>query len=221
MTFTNFSDILTYTAPVFLSISIVIGLFYYKFIKSEMRFLLLYLLMCLFIDVASRIAGEYYNNNLIFIVIFGFLELLFFTLYYQIYFFKRIVWSYALSSSIGLVYIAWEIISLWNVSPSEFQTYSRVISAFFTITMAISYLFEKIENKEKQNNLIKLNSVFIIFFSLHLIFFLPLNFLINVPSKIKFYFWFINLLLTLTFYVYLGIEIWKNGLTQKRLHSGL
>lgn len=213
--------IITYIIPIVLIAGIGIGIYYYKFIKKEYRLLLLYLGICLVTDIISRIVGVIYGNNLIFIVIFSFLELLFFSIYYQIAFFKRRIWVYTIISSIALIFIAWEIVDLWNVPPSEFQSYSRVISGFFIIAIAINYLFEKIEEKQKQSSLIKLNYAFIIFYSLHLIFFLPINFLINVPSSIKFYFWSANLLLMVTFYVYLGSEIWRNGLTQKRLHSGL
>lgn len=213
--------IITYIIPIVLIAGIGIGIYYYKFIKKEYRLLLLYLGICLVTDIISRIVGVIYGNNLIFIVIFSFLELLFFSIYYQIAFFKRRIWVYTIISSIALIFIAWEIVDLWNVPPSEFQSYSRVISGFFIIAIAINYLFEKIEEKQKQSSLIKLNYAFIIFYSLHLIFFLPINFLINVPSSIKFYFWSANLLLMVTFYVYLGREIWRNGLTQKRLHSGL
>lgn len=212
---------ITFSVPIILIFGLGIGIYYYKFIKREYQLLLLYLGICLITDIISRILGVIYGNNLIFIVIFSFLELLFFSIYYQIAFFKRRIWVYTIISSIALMFIAWEIVNLWNVPPSEFQSYSRVISGFFIIAIAINYLFEKIEEKQKQSTLIKLNYAFIIFYSLHLIFFLPINFLINVPSSIKYYFWLANLLLTLTFYVYLGREIWRNGLTQKRLHYGL
>lgn len=221
MTFYELLKLFTYISPFLIGTTIVIGICYFKFIKREYQLLLLYLSICLISDIISRIIGVIYNNNLIIIVIFSFFELLFFSIYYQLAFFKRKIWVYTLIATVALIYIAWEIVDLWNVPPSEFQSYSRVISAFFIIAIAINYLFEKIEEKQKQSSLIKLNYAFIIFYSLHLIFFLPINFLINVPSSIKYYFWSANLLLTLTFYVYLGREIWRNGLTQKRLHSGL
>ncbi|WP_417368176.1 hypothetical protein [Flavobacterium beibuense] len=221
MVFSKFIKEITILSPIMLALSLVTGLFYYNFIKREYRLLLVYIGICLISDIISRIVAVIYGNNLILIVIFSFFELLFFSIYYQLAFFKRKIWVYTLITTIALIYIAWEIVDLWNVPPSEFQSYSRVISGFFIIAIAINYLFEKIEEKQKQSSLIKLNYAFIIFYSLHLIFFLPINFLINVPSSIKFYFWSANLLLIVTFYVYLGREIWRNGLTQKRLHSGL
>jgi len=221
MTFYELLKLFTYITPFILGSVIVIGLYYYRFIKRELQLLLLYIGLCFITEVTSRIVGVFYKNNLIFIVLFSFFELIFFSIFYQLYFFKRKVRSFIILTTVALLYILWEVFSLWQVPPSEFQTYSGVISAFFIITIAINYLFEKIEEKEKQSSLIKLNYAFIIFYSLHLIFFLPINFLINVPSSIKFYFWLANLLLTISFYVYLGREIWRNGLTQKRLHSGL
>lgn len=210
-----------YLCPAILLFGIIIGCYHYKYLKREYKFLLLYLLICFLTDVSSRIVGEITKNNLIFIVLFSFFELIFFTTFYQVCFFKRKVRSVIIVSSIFGIYIIWEIFSLWNIPPAEFQTYSKTLSSFLIIFMAINYLLEKIEHKEKNNRVIMLNSVIIIFFSLHLIFFLPINFLINVPSFIKFYFWTTNFLLTLIFYAFLIREIWKNGSIQKQLRSGL
>lgn len=221
MSFSKFIEISTLLVPVLLLAGIITGCYYYKYLKKEFRFLLLYLIICFIIDVTSRIAGEFYNNNLIFIILFSLCEVLFFTIFYQVCFFKRKMWPYIIAGTASVIYIIWEIYTMWETPPSEFQTYSRALSSFIIIIMAIHFLFEKIEHEQKNNNAIKLNSVFIIFFSLHLIFFLPINFLINVPSSVKYYFWCANLLLTMFFYIFLSREIWRNGSTQKLLQSGL
>ncbi len=221
MSIADFLKFITYIAPLLLAAGVGIGLHYFKNLKKEYKYTLFYLLGCLITDVTARVVGEITKNNLIIIVLFSFFELIFFTVFYQICFFKRKVWPVIIGSIIFSIYIVWEIFSLWNIPPAEFQTYSKTLSSFLIIFMAINYLLEKIEHKEKNNRVIMLNSAIIIFYSLHLIFFLPINFLINVPSVIKFYFWTANLLLTLIFYAFLIREIWKNGSTQKQLRSGL
>ncbi len=221
MSFYEILDILTYLIPILLFLGISAGIYYFKFIKFEYRFLLFYLTLCFVTDILGRVLGTLYDNNLILIIVFSFFELLFFSIFYQVCLYKRKILPYIVASTVSTLYILWEIISLWNTPPNEFQTYSRTLSSFLIIIMAINYLFEKIENKHKSNNIVKLNSVIIIFFSLHLIFYLPINFLINVPSSIKYYFWCANFFLIIAFYIYLGREIWRNGLTQKQLHSGL
>lgn len=217
----NTLKLITLVSPLVLAIGVSIGLFYYKYLKKDYRFLLWYLVICLLTDISSRILGEITKNNLIIIVFFSLSELIFFTIFYQVCFFKRKVWPVIIAGSLIALYIIWEIFSLWNVPPTEFQTYSKTLSSFLIIFMSINYLLEKIERKEKNNNDIRINSAIIIFFSLHLIFFLPINYLINVPSFIKFYFWNANFVFTVIFYIFLIREIWKNGSTQKQLRSGL
>ncbi len=220
MNFSKIIEIATLAAPIILFIGVVIGCYFYKRLKKEYRFLVWYLIICLISDQTSRLAGELYKNNLIFIVLFSLCEVLFFTIYYQSCLFKKRVPLYLIMGIASSIYIIWEIISLWGTHPSEFQTYSRVISSFLIIMMAISSLFEKIEQKQKNNKVIKLNFIFLIYFSLHLVFFLPINFLINVASSVKYYFWCANLLLTISFYIIISLEIWKNGSMQKQLRSG-
>lgn len=221
MTFNKFVSIATILVPILLFLGIVAGTYYYSYLDKKYRFLLLYFIICLCIDILSRIAGEIYDNNLIFIIIFSLLELLFFYFYYQTCFFKRRITTYAAITFIACGYMLYEMYALKDVSPLEFQPYSKVICSFIIIIMAIKYFFEKIAHEQQDNTTIKLNSVFVIYFSLNLIFFLPVNFLINVASSVKFYFWCANLLLTFAFYTFLSREIWKNGSTQKQLRSGL
>ena len=220
MSFSKFIEVATLLVPALLFGGIVAGFYFYKYLKKEYIFLLIYLIICFVTDVSSRIAGEFLKNNLIFIVLFSLCEVLFFTVFYQVCFFKRKVTLYIVTGTAAAIYILWEIISLWGAHPSEFQTYSRVLSSFLIIFMAISSLFEKIEQKQKNNKAIRLNFIFLIYFSLHLIFFLPINFLINVASSVKYYFWCANLLLTISFYIIISLEIWKNGSMQKLLQSG-
>jgi hypothetical protein len=221
MTFFRFLSIATILVPILLFLGIASGTYYYKFLEKKYRFLLLYLIICLVTDILSRIAGEFYDNNLIFIIIFSLFELVFFTVFYQACVFKRKKITYSILTFFAATYILYEMYILKDVLPKDFQPYSKVICSFIIIVMAINYFFEKINTEQEDNSGIKLNSVFVVYFSLNLIFFLPVNFLINVTSSVKFYFWCANFLLTISFYTFLGREIWKNGSIQKRLHYGL
>jgi hypothetical protein len=220
MTFDRFLSLATALVPILLFLGIACGIYFYRFLQQTYKFLLIYLLICFFIDVSSRIAGEIYDNNLIFIIIFSVLELVFFYFYFRACFFKRKVTSYTVLTFVATIYMLYEMFMLKDVSPKYFQPYSKVICSFIIIIMSINCFFEKMANEQQDNEVIKLNSVFVIYFSLNLIFFLPVNFLINVTSSVKFYFWCANLLLTVLFYTFLSKEIWKNGSTQKRLQSG-
>lgn len=221
MTFYKFLDIFSYLIPIILSLGVAVGLYYYRNLNKEYRYILYYVVLCLVTDVTCRIVGTLFKNNLLFIVLFSLFELIFFTLFYQACLFKRKIMRYNIIAFVIAVYICWEISTLWSVNPLEFQTYSRVFSSFLIILMSINFLTERISNEKQNNNLVQLNFIFILFFSLHLIFYLPINFLINVPSSLKFYFWSANILIIVIFYIFLSRLIWKNGLTQKQLQSGL
>lgn len=220
MTFNRLLSIGTLLVPLLLLFGIIAGACYYRYLDKKNKFLVVYLSICFTVDILSRIAGEIYNNNLIFIVIFSLLELVFFYVYYRVCFFKKNITLYTVATSIASVYMMYEMFTLKDVEPIDFQPYSKVICSFIIIIMSINSLFENISKEQQDSTIVKLSSVFVIYFSLNLIFFLPVNFLINVTSSVKFYFWFANLLLTVSLYIFLSKEIWKNGSTQKRLQSG-
>ena len=220
MTFNRFLSLATAFAPILLVFGLTLGAYFFRNLEKKYRFLLIYLAICFLTDILSRIVGELYGNNLIFIIIFSMLELAFFYVYYRLYFFRKAKPVYALITFFGLIYMCYEVFTLKDVSPEEFQPYSKVICSFIIIVMSISCLFEKMAEAQQETAVIKLNSAFVIYFSLNLIFFLPVNFLINVASSVKFYFWSANLLLTISFYAFLCREIWKNGSTRKRLQFG-
>lgn len=203
-----------------LSFGVGIGAYLYRYLEQKYRFLLYYLMICLGTDVLSRIAGELFKNNLIFIIIFSMLELVFFYAFYMLCIFRKKKTIYTVLTLVAVAYMVYEMFAMQHVSPKEFQPYSKVICSFIIIGMSISCFFEKLAQEQQDQGVLKLNSVFIIYFSLNLIFFLPVNFLINVASTVKFYFWTANLILTTSFYIFICKEIWKNGSTRKPLPSG-
>lgn len=220
MDFIQFFATCTLLVPFLLLFGILGGLYYYHFLDKKVQYLIVYLFICLTTDILSRIAATLYDNNLIFIVIFSLLELVFFYVYYRFCFFKKNIKIYSIITSLACIYMLYEVLTLKDVAPLDFQPYSKVLCSFIIIIMSINSLFENIGKEDQDTSIVKLSSVFLIYFSLNLIFFLPVNFLINVASSVKFYFWSANFLLTVSFYTFLSKEIWKNGSTHKRLQSG-
>lgn len=221
MSFFRILSISTAIVPFILLFGIIKGLQYYRYLKTDYKLLVVYLIGCFLADISSRIMGEFYKNNLICMVAFSLFELLFFVYYYQTCFFKRKVWRYLIVALIGTIYIGHEIYTLINVKPEYFQTYSKTFTAFLIIIMGIDFFIENLkEERIDSSSTMRRNAIFIFYFSLNLILFLPINFLINVSSSVKFYFWLINLIVTFSFYIILTKKIWKNGLTQKQLQRG-
>jgi len=221
MTFFKILDFLTFLSPVLLLCGILIGIYYYKFLDTVYKILTLYLIVCLCTDVVSRIYGHFYQNNLIFILLFSLTEVGIFSVLYHTCFLEKKNRLLLVLTTIASLYILWEIDTLRTIQVQQFQSYSKVADSFLIILLAIVYFFEKIgKNVQAELGILRLNSVILIYFALSLVFFLPINFLINVTSDLKFYFWGANLMLTLTFYGFISCEIWKNGLNLKQSHSG-
>ena len=86
---------------------------------------------------------------------------------------------------------------------TSFQSYSKVFIAFLIVFMSLYYILQQIKREQK---IVHRNLVFAIitYFSLELIFLLPLNFLINYKSELVFYIWLLRLSSNLLFYSYLN-----------------
>jgi len=221
MSFYGFIDTLTLLAPALLLLGIAAGAYYFKSLDRAHKTITIYLLVALIADLMSRGYVVIYENNLVFILLFSLLELILFSsLYFTLFLRKRNPFLIGLTAA-GTLFIIWELFSLKFASVEQFQSYSKVVDTFLIVLLSVSFFFEKIRDKNSQVwEFFQLNSIILLFFSLNLLFFLPINFLINETSNLKFYFWLGNLAVTLIFYLLLTREIWKNGMTRKQLRSG-
>ncbi len=197
----------------------MVGLSYYKFLNTTRRLLLLYLGVCLLMDLSSRALHGLFENNLILFSISGLIDLLIFSkLYHQ---FSKRKYLIGLMALLGSMYILIEFIYLDVNQRTSFQPYAKVVASFFIVSMALNYFFEQINKEQKIARLdLYLNSFVLCFFALELILLLPTNFLINGDHNIIFAFWFLRILFLLLFYSGLTFLIWKNGKNQKQLRYG-
>lgn len=211
--------LLKYAIPGLLIFGILGGLYFFKSLDKAHFVLVIYLGVCLLVDLSSRVYAAKYGNNLIFIPISGFLELTTFSFFYYQFLSKK-RWLYPLVLA-ALVFIVYEALSINVANVADFQAYSRAIASFLVTLMSINCFFEWIGSEQSiPGNLWFLNSGILIFYAFNLICFLPVNFLINVDSDVKFSFWFANFLVTLIFYIVLSFVIWKHGKSRRRLHHG-
>lgn len=216
MDFYDITNFLTYLSPIILFGGVVLGSCYFSKIDILYKIIVYYLFGMLAIDISARVYGEIYGSNLLFIPILGFMELLAF---FCFYFYSGILESRKKSVFLGTIFLlssafmAWEFTSISNNATLEgFQSYSKVISTFLIVLLAIDFFISKIlSSKNIAPQLFFLNSVIIMYFSMVLIIFIPIDFLINDATGVKYYIWFANLLFTLVFYVLLIISIWKIG----------
>ncbi|WP_188620695.1 hypothetical protein [Flavobacterium suaedae] len=118
----------------------------------------------------------------------------------------------------AILYIAYEFIyyAFFDTNVKSFQPYAKVADNFVIILLALSFLQEKIDDfKEQKWDNFRLNIVILVFFTFNTLIFLPINFIVNENSGVKFYFWAGNSILLLLFYSYLIGKIWKNGKQNK------
>ncbi len=215
-----FIELFTYCMPLLLITGSIIGLSRFSALNGVYRLLLGYLAMALVIDVLSRIFGIVLHNNLLFIPLFGFLELVFFTWLYFRYFLPSQSRLLLIVPVVALGFIAWEFYQAEWIHPLSFNAYSRVVDPVAVVFLCMLHFREIGNTVPLPVERMRINSAILLFFSLSIVFFLPVNFLINVPSQLKFYFWLANLILTMTFYTFLIFEIWKNGKTRPSLVPG-
>jgi len=166
----------------------------------------------------SRVIGQTTYNNLITFNVLSLIEILTFSIYY----FNNIKTKRFVSilASIGIGYPLIEIALINTDNVVSFQSYSKVLVAFLIIIMSFYYILYQIKREQKIANQ-NLAFVIIAYFSLELIFLLPLNFLINYNSPFVLYIWFFRLSVNIFFYSYLIRFIWRNGKVQKQSYFGL
>ena len=218
MSLDDIFEFIMYLSPVFLIVGVSVGTYFYESLSKVYKILLLYLWVCLMIDLLGHISAITLGNNLVFIPIFGIVELVIISLLYRKF---LLVKNKALGVIILLAvsYMLYELVHLTYFEPTKFQSYARVIDTFLLVSMSLLYTFQKVR-QEPNMNYFSLNSTILIYFSVNLIIFLPINFLINEASMLKFYFWIANLIFTLLFYAALTLIIWKHGKTQRQLRFG-
>lgn len=212
----NLLEYLTLISPFLLFVGMVIGVAFYSKLEDSHRLLVIYLFVAFLIDILSRLMGIYYNNNLILIPLFGLFELL---LLSRLYFkhlipVKSGVWSILIAFLV--VFNLVEIVLLFDVTPEDFSGYSRALDSLAIVILSIVFYLKQIANdQELKPGFFFLNTLIFVFHSLNLILYLPLNFLINENSNVKFHFWSISLVLTLIFYISIIRILWTYGKNPK------
>ncbi len=216
MSFYDFLSYLTWLSPLLLISGTGIGIYYYKKLSNLYRSILYYLLVMGCIDLTSRVCGKVFKSNLYFLPILGFSEIFIFSavFYYMGFKYSKLKYLLVFVNVTALIFSVIELFQISYFEAYHFQLYSKAANSFFIILFAIIFFFRNIKRNTIINGTIfRLNSGILIFFSLSFIIFLPLEFLVNEASVYKFYIWFANLGLAITFYIFLIGILWKNGKT--------
>lgn len=214
MDFIEIQTFMTLLSPAILVIGTIIGLITFKSLNNVHKGIAVYLAAMLFVDLNSRLFHTLFNNNQIILLLYSFLELSLLAYFYNKYLFKQKYKVLIAMNIISLLYILWEIVTYSFTSVKHFHTYTKVVDNFNIIILSLTYFYEKMnEVKQSKWEYFRLNIAILIFFTINLIFFLPYNFLINNNAGIQFYFWLGILIITILFYIYLTLLIWRNSKT--------
>lgn len=216
MTLLDFAAILADTSPILLVVGIIIAIIHYQKLDAFHKGIFFYLVLMLLVDFLSRYFGYISSkkNNLIILIVYSLVEIVAVSYFYSKFLLKKMHKLLILACFISVLYIVYELIyyTFFNTSIKSFQPYAKVADNFVVILLALSFLQEKISDfKERQWNNFSFNIVILAFFTFNMIIFLPINFIVNENSGVKFYFWAGNSVLLLLFYSYLIAKVWKNG----------
>jgi hypothetical protein len=194
---------------------LMVGIFYFKKLSPLYRGLLLYLFLMFFTERLSVYILRFTPSNHIVLPIYAFLEVVFFTWFYNFRLFTKPRRLLLLLGFAGSLYIGWELVFNFILKSRDirtFQPYCKVVDNFIVIIFALSYLHKKMTRfSETRFGNFWLNLAILVFFTFTLIIFLPFNFLVNASSDVIFYFWALNIVLVILFYSFISIRIFLHG----------
>lgn len=213
--------VVTLISPIILIFGIIIGLYYRKHLDGCFRLLLMYLFIGIITELFSRYFGAISDlkYNLFLIPIYGLLELVLFSLLYYKYIIKRKSRRFFV---IILILLGLTLVDLSRMGDmfkaSNFQSYGKVIADAGIVLFCLIYYLDVVKGRIKSTfELNLLNAGSITFFSLNLIIFLAINFLVNAKYNIVMFFWNFNLFVICSYYIIIIYLIWRNGKTRKSL----
>ena len=206
-----------FLSPLALIIGVSVGAIFYKYLDNVHRSVSIYLGFMLLVDFTSRIYAYCFSNNHIILLLYSMLELILFLYFYLKYMLRKKYLAIICIGIAGILYILWELIT-FRENAKQFQPYSKIADNAMIIFLVLTFFSEKISNySDSKWDYFKLNIAVLLFFTINLIFFLPLNFLINEETGA--YFWIGIVIINMLFYLYLTSLIWQNAAASRKLKN--
>lgn len=218
-------DAATWSIPIILTLSLAALICYKKASNPWDYYVFAYLAIALIADLSSRYWPYFYADNLVFVQLYALAELILVGLMYMQFFLTRLRKIGWLLLFISGSFVAWELAHhiFWGSDQdfSHYQSYSRVVVSATLVTYGLVSLLQMIQRPDRMNHQkVRLIVALIFYYSLNFIFYLPINFFITAPTHFKFLLWTINLLVTIGFYIYLTLYLWRFGKKKKPLFFG-
>jgi hypothetical protein len=225
MTIAGFMRAITILAPVAASVGVLVGLSKLKRLSTPCHLLFIYLVFCLTTELLSRYLGlvSHAKNNLFMFPVFALGEFIIFSLLYLKYLMDLKKFVLYIVLTVGCLLILTDIFFLSNVLDiKHFNCLAAVVSNLTIMVICLLYIFKGLENKGiRDREFIWFTPYITGYFSLTLLIFLSMNFLVNERLTIVIYFWVGNLMLNVSFYLLIAYFLWKHGRTPELSPSGL
>lgn len=214
-------NLIAIISPVILLIGVIVGILCHKQLNSCYRLIVVYLAICLVTDLFYRFLG-YYSHlkyNLFLIPIFGFLELVVFSILYYKHILQNKSKPLLLFIGTMLLLILSEIAFASKLFHQEtFHSFGKVIADGSIVFFCLIYCWKVVKGQISiHSEYYFLNAVVFIYYSVNLFIFLAVNFLVNAKLNFVIFFWAVNLISMVLFYLILIYLIWQNGKTRKIL----
>jgi hypothetical protein len=215
----------SYLSPLVLLTGCIIGGITYKKNPAVSRWIFLYLVASLTLDILSRYWGKISSdkNNLFLLSVNGLIDLIFFSRLYA----KFMGFSYTkmvkvITVIIGGFTVVSVILRGKNGGVPDFQTYDKMLCDGAIFVFALASMFDLLRgNKELRREIVRINAIVLLYSSLNMLMSLIMNFLVNVGfMTIAAYFWILRGGLIITLYLILILTLWQTGKTRKHSQYG-
>jgi hypothetical protein len=211
----EFMRIFTFLAPIATLMGIFMGIRNYSKLNPPDVLLIVYLIFVLVIDIIVRymVLVLKFENNLFLIPVYALGEFLIIAVLYLIFLLriKNHIVVIILSGVSAL--ILFDLFYLSRLTDTaNFQSIAKIIANLSIIVICIFYSWKGILNTGIRSlEFVGINPYIIGYFSINLIIFLSINFLINEALGIVTYFWILNLVVNVLFYIKITHFLWKRG----------
>ncbi len=210
---------LTYLSPILCIVGVVLGVSRFSQLNQIFRLVIFYLFLSLVTDLFYRYFAIFPTKqfNLFLIPIYGLAELLLFSFLYLRYLIQGKKNGLIVFLGLMAIGILFEIIfAPYIFSAKEFISFGKPLANLGILVLCFFTFYQWITEKTpKSQSLVSLNGAIFIYYSLNLLLYLFINFLVNENITLVTIFWSINLVSVLLFYSILILFIWQNGKTRK------
>lgn len=210
----------TWLVPLLLSLICYSTAKYYKLLKPYQKVIYIFLLISLSVDLLSRFWSFAFAQNLEFISIFAIIEVIIFYIFY----YKILSSTNHLLGNIltifALAYLCLDMLLFQTNRLTDYQTYTRSVSSLYIVLSGLLYYKKIYSEYTRDKELLQLNGILLLYYSLNFILYLPINYIINVSVAINISLWIFKIILLLIFYLYLWKHLMNYGKNKKQSRIG-